>query len=183
MIVIVGLGNPGKDYQYTRHNAGFLCLDALQTAWQFPQFHSDKHFQAEIAKGKMHDQDILLVKPQTFMNLSGQSVLAVQQFYKLPVNHFWLVYDELDLPIGKVRIRKDGSSAGHNGIKSIIAALGSDQFYRFRIGVKPEHYQPGMERQSTVLERFSVQEEEHLFNVFGEVQKAIEKELITIPQI
>ena len=117
MIVIVGLGNPGKEYEHTRHNVGFDFLDFLQTTWKFPRFHIDKAFQAEVSKGKFQDQDILLVKPQTFMNLSGQAVQAIQHFYKLSPEQFWIVYDELDLPVGKLRVRKNGSSAGHNGIK------------------------------------------------------------------
>lgn len=171
MIVIVGLGNPGKEYENTRHNAGFLCLDYLQTNWKFPQFRINKDYQAEISKGKWYGQDILLVKPQTFMNLSGQTVQAIKQFYKLQPAQFWIVYDELDLPVGKLRIRTEGSSAGHNGIKSIIAALATDQFYRFRIGIQPEEFDPSREKQSVVLGKFSVEEEERLFAVFDEVQR------------
>ncbi len=177
MIVLVGLGNPGAEYERTRHNAGFLCLEYLQTSWQFPRFHADKHFQAEISRGQLLEEDILLVKPQTFMNLSGQSVLAIKQFYKLSPEQFWIVYDEMDLPLGKLRIRKEGSSAGHNGIKSIMAALGAEHFYRFRIGIRPEHYQAGEERQTSVLGRFSSADEELLYKVFDEVKVGIEKEL------
>lgn len=174
MIVIVGLGNPGKEYEKTRHNAGFLCLDYLQTSWHFPQFHLDRNYQAEVTKAKCLDHDVLLVKPQTFMNLSGQTVQAIQQFYKLPSEKFWIVYDELDLPVGKLRIRQEGSSAGHNGIKSIIAALGTDKFYRFRIGVQPESFDPSREKQSVVLSRFNSTEEEKLFATFEEANTQIQ---------
>ncbi len=177
MFVIIGLGNPGKDYERTRHNMGFLMVDCLQTSWKFPRFSLDKDFQAEISKGKWQDQDIILVKPQTFMNLSGQSAQAIKQFYKLTSQQFGIVYDELDLPWGKLRIRKEGSSAGHNGIKSIITGLGSEEFYRFRIGIKPESYLPGQERRTPVLERFSKVEEASLAAIFDQTQKAIESEL------
>lgn len=177
MIVVVGLGNPGKEFENTRHNAGFMCLDYLQTAWHFPQFHLDKHFQAEISKGKVEAQEVLIVKPQTFMNLSGQSVQAICHFYKLSSENFWVVYDELDLPLGKIRVRKEGSSAGHNGIKSIIAALATDKFYRFRIGIKPEAFSPGQEKRTSVLGHFGASDEETLFAAFDDVKKAIEAEL------
>lgn len=180
MFVIVGLGNPGKEYEMTRHNMGFLMVDCLQTGWHFPRFSLDKHFQAEISRGQFAGQDILLVKPQTFMNLSGQSVQAIQQFYKLLSTQFAIVYDELDLPWGKIRVRKDGSSAGHNGIKSVIAALGSEQFYRFRIGMRPESYVDGQERRTPVLERFNKQEEADMSKVFDQVQKEIENHLATL---
>ncbi len=170
MIVIVGLGNPGKEYEKTKHNIGFLFLDMISTSWKLPAFHLDKDFNAEISKGTYENQDILLVKPQTFMNLSGQAVLAIQQFYKLSPEDFWIVYDELDLPWGKIRIRKEGSSAGHNGIKSIIAALGSEKFHRFRIGIQPEHFEPGQERQSTVLGKFSKDEQKQMIDIFEKVE-------------
>jgi PTH1 family peptidyl-tRNA hydrolase len=177
MLILVGLGNPGQEYERTRHNIGFLMLDCLQTSWKFPQFKLEKKFQAEISKGLLFGETILLVKPQTFMNLSGQSVQQLQQFYKLEPQQFWLVYDELDLPYGKIRVRKDGSPAGHNGIKSVIAALGTDQFYRFRIGICPEHYQPGQERQSVVLGRFSADEDAVMGEIFQQVQQSIEQEI------
>ncbi|HKZ37406.1 MAG TPA: aminoacyl-tRNA hydrolase [Chryseolinea sp.] len=171
MIVIVGLGNPGKEYEKTKHNIGFLFLDMIQTDWKFPKFHLDKHFTAEISKGTYEGQDILLVKPQTFMNVSGQAVLSIQQFYKLQPENFWIVYDELDLPWGKIRIRTEGSSAGHNGIKSIIAALGSEQFHRFRIGIQPEHFEPGQERQGTVLSKFTKEEQKQMVDIFEQVEE------------
>lgn len=171
MIVIVGLGNPGKEYKKTKHNIGFLFLDMLQTGWKFPSFHFDKHFNAEVSKGVYEGQDILLVKPQTFMNLSGQAVQSIQQFYKLQPEEFWIVYDELDLPWGKFRIRTEGSSAGHNGIKSIIAALGSEKFSRFRIGIQPDNFELGQERKSTVLSTFTKEEEKHMIDIFEQVEK------------
>lgn len=177
MIVIIGLGNPGKEYEKTKHNIGFLFLEMLQTQWKFPEFHFDKHFNAEIAKGSFEGKDILLVKPQTFMNLSGQSALAIQQFYKLKPEDFWIVYDELDLPWGTIRVRTEGSSAGHNGIKSIIAGLGSEKFHRFRIGIKPEHFEPGQERQSTVLSKFTKEEQKEMIEIFNQVETGMRKSL------
>ncbi len=180
MFILIGLGNPGKEYERTRHNLGFLMVDYLQTQWHFPRFQLDKTFQAELSRGNFLNQDIILVKPQTFMNLSGQSAQAIKQFYKLDSKQFGVVYDELDLPWGKFRMRKEGSSAGHNGIKSIMAALSSDQFYRFRMGIKPESYFAGEERKTPVLARFSKAEEESMPDFFVEAQKAIETELSSL---
>lgn len=177
MFILMGLGNPGQEYERTRHNLGFLMLDCLQTSWHFPRFRLDKHFQAEVSQGQLAGKDILLVKPQTFMNLSGQSAQIIKLFYKLDSTQFGIVYDEMDLPWGKIRVRKDGSSAGHNGIKSIIAALGSDKFLRFRMGIQPENYIAGSERRTPVLARFSNAEEESMGEIFNDMQKVIESEL------
>lgn len=133
MILIVGLGNPGAKYGKTRHNLGFRVADLLAERWNFG--HYDSRFNGEIGNGQAHGQRILLLKPQTFMNLSGASVAAVAGFQKIKPEDIWLIHDDLDLPLGKLRLRVGGSSGGHNGVASVIDRLGSPEFARFRMGV------------------------------------------------
>jgi len=138
--IIVGLGNPGKKYENTRHNVGFLALDRIIQNSEFRIqsliFKFDKKFNAEIVRLKIGSEDIVLVKPQTFMNNSGEAVKKVVSFYKInPEKDLIVIYDDVDIPLGKVRIRSEGSSAGHKGLQSIIDALGTDRFMRVRIGI------------------------------------------------
>jgi len=137
MKLIVGLGNPGKKYQKTRHNAGFMAVDSISDAYNFSEYKkSDKH-KAEIAEGKIWDEKVLLTKPQTFMNLTGKSVQSILNFYKIPINDLIVIYDDIALPQGSLRIRMSGSAGGHNGMKSIIQELGTEDFVRIRIGIEP----------------------------------------------
>ena len=131
--VIIGLGNPGRRYQSTRHNAGFLALDRL--ARRLPSGAARTRFQAEILETSDGDARIVLAKPQTFMNDSGVAVGQLLRWYKTPRARLLVVYDELDLPFGTLRLRGDGSAGGHNGMKSIIQHLGSQDFARLRIGI------------------------------------------------
>jgi len=133
MKVIVGLGNPGSEYADTRHNIGFMVVDKLarELGTDSPQWKEENRFGAYV----MRIGDVLLVKPVSFMNRSGEVVGKIMHFYKLKPSDIWVIHDDLDLPIGKIRIREKGSSAGHNGIKSIIESLASDEFVRFRLGI------------------------------------------------
>jgi PTH1 family peptidyl-tRNA hydrolase len=133
MILIAGLGNPGSRYDRTRHNLGFRVVDLLAKRWGVD--HYDARFDGEVAKGRPHGKQVLLLKPQTFMNLSGTSVAASARFHKIAPEHVWIIHDDLDLPLGSLRIRADGSAGGHNGVKSVIERLGTPKFVRFRIGV------------------------------------------------
>jgi peptidyl-tRNA hydrolase, PTH1 family len=128
--LIAGLGNPGREYENTRHNAGFMILDRLASRLK-AEWGNERKFDARFARSGR----LFLLKPQTFMNLSGRSVAAVCQFYKIQPPEVLVVYDDVDLPEGKLRLRKSGSAGGHNGMKSIIACLGTDQFPRVRFGV------------------------------------------------
>jgi PTH1 family peptidyl-tRNA hydrolase len=139
MKIICGLGNPEKEYDGTRHNVGFRFLDAFAAAHDFPKFGtkgksliSEKTL--EFVPG--HKEKILLVKPQTFMNLSGEAVQEVLQFYKLPLKDLLVVYDDVDLPLGTVRYREKGSAGTHNGMKSIVETIASIDFPRLRIGIE-----------------------------------------------
>ena len=128
--LIVGLGNPGREYEHTRHNAGFMILDRFARRLSV-EFTNERKFEARFARSGA----LFLLKPQTFMNLSGRSVAAVCQFYKIEPAEVLVVYDDVALPEGKLRIRLNGSAGGHNGMRSIIACLGTDQFPRIRFGV------------------------------------------------
>jgi len=135
--LIVGLGNPGIEYQFTPHNMGFLAVDRI--AEQHGVRMSNRQCRALTGKTVMAEQDVLLAKPETYMNLSGMSVRELVREHEVdPTQDLIVIYDELDLPLGVVRIRQRGSSAGHNGMESIIGALGSDEFVRMRLGIAPD---------------------------------------------
>ncbi|MBW6431644.1 aminoacyl-tRNA hydrolase [Patescibacteria group bacterium] len=162
MILIAGLGNPGSKYEKTRHNVGFMVLDHLAKNFDV-DFKEDKKNKALIAEhtttfeGKTR---LLLVKPQTFMNNSGETIARLVNFYKLhPEDQVWIIHDDLDIEIGTLRVRINGSSAGQKGVQSVIDKLGTDKFIRFRIGIKPSSKQlkPAEE---FVLEKFNPQEKE-----------------------
>ena len=133
MKLVAGLGNPGKEYEHTRHNMGFDVIDELARRWAVNVWKTD--MKAEIASVVRFGEKILLVKPLTYMNLSGDAVGAIANYYKIPAEDIYIICDDLDLPVGKTGIRKKGSAGGHNGIKSLIAGLHTEEFVRFRIGV------------------------------------------------
>lgn len=132
-ILIVGLGNPGPKYTNTRHNAGFDVVDELSRRWGLSAFQMK--FKAELAESTSLGRKVFLLKPQTYMNLSGQSVAEVVNFYKIPLDQVVLISDDVDLPAGDLRLRLQGGSGGHNGLKSVIESLGSEAFARVRVGV------------------------------------------------
>lgn len=133
MKLVVGLGNPGKQYEVTKHNIGFMVIDAIadsvpHTPWKEEQ-------RAEVCSITVDGEKVLLVKPQTFMNASGESVGPLMRYYKIDPSDVYCIYDDMDLPVGKLRIRPNGSSGGHNGIKSLISHIGTENFPRFRVGI------------------------------------------------
>src|ERR1700722_15635063 len=141
MKLIVGLGNPGEKYENTRHNLGFSVIDHLlkelgtsKVEWE----HSSK-LKSDIAPFTIHEEKILLAKPQTYMNNSGLAVQLLANFYKIEPQDVWVVYDELDLPLGAIKIRFGGAAAGHHGVESIMESIGTDQFWRFRLGIGESH--------------------------------------------
>jgi PTH1 family peptidyl-tRNA hydrolase len=133
MHLIAGLGNPGSKFEKTRHNLGFRVVDLLAERWGVDRH--DARFDGEVAKGKTHGKAVLLLKPQTFMNLSGTSIAACAKYHKITPERVWVIHDDLDLPLGHMRIRTEGSSGGHNGVQSVIERLGTPKFVRFRVGV------------------------------------------------
>ncbi len=170
MKLIVGLGNPGAKYAGTRHNAGFSVIDELAERHNI-KVDTSKH-KAFIGKGVINGEKVILAMPQTFMNLSGESVRAIMDFYKLTVDDLIVVYDDIDLDVGKLRIREKGSAGGHNGMKNIILHSGSQNFVRVRVGVgkKPEH----MDLADHVLSRFSREELPFMRESCGKACDALE---------
>ena len=132
-ILIVGLGNPGLEYEKSRHNTGFCALDRLEK--QLQNARPKAKFEGDMYFGRLFDKDVILLKPQTYMNHSGRSVAAAARFYKISPQDIYVIFDDISLPPGKLRIRTRGSAGGHNGVKDIIEDLGSDEFYHIKIGV------------------------------------------------
>lgn len=138
MILVVGLGNKGREYENTRHNMGFDVVDKLADALGVTFDKSG--FKGVYTKAKYFDEDIVILKPMTYMNLSGDSVIEVLNFFKIPFENMIVVYDDMDTPVGKFRIKTQGSSGGHNGLKSIIARTGRQDFKRIKIGIGHPEY-------------------------------------------
>ncbi len=162
--LIVGLGNPGKKYAKSKHNVGFMCLDTFAKVNKL-KFSKETKFVGEIS---IQGQTVYL-KPKTFMNLSGNSVKAVQNFYQIPTENILVISDDIDLPIAKIRLREKGGSGGHNGLKSIISQLGSENFKRLRIGIDRNE---------------SVEAKEHVLSSFSKAEtKLLNEELIKCSQI
>jgi peptidyl-tRNA hydrolase, PTH1 family len=175
--LIVGLGNPGSKYDQTRHNIGFAAVDVLARTWQIGLAENRK-FQGIFGEGRAVTDKMRLLKPTTFMNLSGQSIRAVMDWYKLPAESVLVIYDDMDLPLGKMRLRQSGSAGGHNGVKSAIAHLGTQNFPRLRIGIgSAKDHHPDKEVISHVLGRFSASEEKLLPEVLNLVVGAVEMSL------
>lgn len=154
MYIIVGLGNPGKQYEATRHNVGFIAIDEIAKRLQI---RMDKlKFKAVIGEGRIGAEKVILAKPQTFMNLSGQTVVEMMNYYKVPMENLIVIYDDIDIEVGQIRIRHKGSAGTHNGMRNIIYLLGDDNFPRIRIGVsKPKTEQ---DLASFVLSKFDKSE-------------------------
>ena len=168
--LVVFLGNPGPRYECTRHNAGFMAGDAL--AKKLGVSVNRLRFKALTAECEINGARVLLMKPQTFMNLSGEAVCDAARFYKIPPEHVLIVSDEVSLPLGKLRVRQKGSAGGHNGLKSIIACLGSDAFPRVRIGVgAPPH--PEYDMADWVLSVFRNQDLEDMQSAAQRAAEAV----------
>ena len=169
MHIIVGLGNPGKQYEFTRHNAGFLCLDYLAAK------HNIKvnkiKFKSLVGEGNIKGEKVILLKPTTFMNLSGEAVVEAMNFYKTDISELIVVYDDISLPLGTLRIREKGSAGGHNGMKNIIYRTGKDNFPRIRLGVSA----PGeRDLADYVLSKFSKEDLKTFSSAVEDVVDAIE---------
>ena len=168
--LIVGLGNPGREYARNRHNLGFRCLERLAQMHGL-SFHK-RQAKALLALGEIAGRKVILAKPLTFVNLSGDAVARLARFYKIPPAHILVIYDDLDLPPGKIRLRPSGGAGGHKGMRSIIESLGTPDFPRLRVGIgRP----PGcMDPVDYVLQDFSPEEEEMLEEVCDRVTSAVE---------
>ncbi|PID70840.1 aminoacyl-tRNA hydrolase [bacterium DOLZORAL124_38_8] len=168
MKLLVGLGNIGKKYEQTRHNVGFLALDFLAEKFHASEWKESSRFFGTVATGMYHGKKILLLKPSTFMNLSGKSVAAVANFYKINRSDITVIFDDVDLPFAKIRLRHQGGSGGHNGIKSLIACLGGEDFTRIKIGISNE-FRASKETADFVLAKFLPAERTKLSAVFHEI--------------
>jgi len=170
MYIIAGLGNPTKEYAGTRHNVGFAVIDKLADEYNISM--DIKKHKAICGKGTIAGQKVVLVKPQTYMNLSGESLREVIDFYKVDIDHMLVIFDDISLDVGKLRLRPTGSAGGHNGIKSIIANLGTDQFKRIKFGVgdKPRGY----DLANWVLGRFPKDQQEAVNDGLANACKAVE---------
>ncbi len=173
--LIVGLGNPEPKYDRTRHNIGFAAIDAIARAWQINLAENRKYF-GEFGEGQKQLTKIRLLKPLTYMNRSGQSIRAVTDWFKLPSTSVLIIYDDMDLPLGKLRLRLSGSAGGHNGMKSAIAHLGHQNFPRLRIGIgKPQSAGGGEDNTiSYVLGQFNATESPIVTEVLNLVVDCVE---------
>lgn len=170
--LVVGLGNPGKEYLYTRHNTGFLTLDYI--AERLSVTVNRAKFNALTADAVIGGNRVLLIKPQTYMNESGVAVRQAADFYKIPTEHIIVISDDVSLPVGMMRVRRSGSDGGQKGLRSIIAHLGSDKFPRLRIGVGEKPH-PDYPLADWVLSEFTKEEQKVLFDEFGTAMSGIEK--------
>ena len=171
MIVIMGLGNPGEKYKDTRHNIGFRIIDKFREINSFPEFKLSKKFNSLVSEGFVDSKKVILAKPQTFMNKSGKAVKALISFYKIKV--LFVAHDDIDLPLGKIKIVKSRGAAGHKGIESIIREVGTKDFIRFRIGIQPTKAKP-KNIEKFVLQKFKKEEEKIIKKVIKETTEAIE---------
>ena len=172
MKLIIGLGNPGEEYKKTRHNAGFLAVNKIADNFQFPVSSFQSKFNAEISQGIIDDEKIILAKPQTFMNNSGQAVKAIVDYYKIDLEDIIVIHDDLDILLGEYKISKNKNSGGHKGVQSIIDYLGTKDFTRIRIGIGTENKKTPTEK--FVLEGFS---EEEMKVVEGVIEEVVKKEI------
>lgn len=181
MFLIAGLGNPGEKYQKTRHNAGFLVLDFLYSG-----FEGYKYADAKVKKDTIESKEVIFVKPETFMNDSGKSVSYIAEKYEIPNENILVIYDDLDLPLGDVRVSFDRGDGGHNGIKSIVSQIGTKAFTRVRIGIAPKDeegraikptggfFTPASKAVSNfVLKDFSASDLEKIKDLSSKVEKII----------
>ncbi|WP_302273043.1 aminoacyl-tRNA hydrolase [Brachyspira aalborgi] len=178
--LVIGLGNPGEEYKNNRHNIGFIILDKIAESLSVD---FDNHKKKSLyARGKKGDIQYILLKPQTFMNLSGESAIYISKFFNVSVEDIFVIYDDMDLPFGTFKIKKGGSSGGHNGIKSLIAQLQSEDFLRIRIGIGRPSF--GKRVNDYVLSSFSKSEREIIDNdISDEVIEAVKVALFESPII
>jgi PTH1 family peptidyl-tRNA hydrolase len=167
MKLIIGLGNPGKAYANNRHNVGYRCIDYFARMHRIPI--RERKARAKLGMGEVAEKSVVLAKPRTYMNLSGQAVSRLVRLFSVPLEDLIVICDDLDLPLGKVRIRQRGSSAGHKGMESIIASLGSQDFPRIRVGIG----RPDGDEISYVLSDFTAEEKEVVAEAVAKVADAI----------
>lgn len=176
MKIIVGLGNPDKKYKLTRHNIGRLTLIEWQKTAGFPDFKLKKKYKAQITEASFARKKIMLVLPETSMNLSGKSIKALLVNYKTPATRIWVIHDDIDVDLGKIKIIENRGAAGHKGVQSIINKIRTKDFVRFRIGIKPKHLNPEA-LDNFVLQKFTKKEKEVIKKTVKKTIEAIETAL------
>lgn len=173
--LIVGLGNPGKQYEATRHNAGFWMIDALSV--RYSAAVNKAKYKALVGEATIGGKRVMLMKPQTFMNLSGEAVSEAARFYKLDASHIIVISDDISLDVGKLRVRRKGSAGGHNGLKSINECIGSENYTRVKVGVGKKPH-PDYDLAAWVLSNFSTDEQKTLSEISSTVCDGVEKILL-----
>lgn len=181
MKLIIGLGNPGSEYESTRHNVGWIALDHVAKKFECSNFREEKKFFALVTTGKIGRDKMILAKPTTYMNDSGQSVRSLLDFYKLTQTDIIVIHDDKDIPLGELRVQSGRGPAGHNGVKSIINHLGTKDFYRIRVGIAPTEPDKMGVTSHFVLHNFTTDEQKKLKPVWDNVLAEIEK-IIHSPQ-
>jgi len=179
-MLVVGLGNIGAEYDNTRHNIGFACLDKFAEENEFESWVNKKDLKSLITQKNLGETRVILAKPTTFMNLSGEAVQAIASFYKIGIDNILVVADELDIPFGQIRMRTGGGAAGHNGVKSVIQHLGED-FGRIRIGIGPKLHEQ-QDSADFVLAKFSKEEQLRIPDLAREIS-AVLTEIIYSGQV
>lgn len=174
MYIIAGLGNPGEKYKFTRHNVGFLTIDELARRWNIKV--NKIKFKGLVGEGNIKGEKVILIKPQTYMNLSGESLEEIISFYKIELKNLIVIYDDIDIEFGKLRVKPSGSSGSHNGMKSILYLLKSENFNRIRLGTgKPPE---GIDLADYVLQNFSKEEMLVVEEMMGKATNAVETILL-----
>lgn len=181
MTIVVGLGNPGRKYIYTRHNIGFQVVDEFAKENNFPEFRLSKKFNSLVSESILNDEKIILAKPQTFMNQSGKAAKSLLKLYNTTRTVLVVIHDDIDLPLGKIKTVKNRGAAGHKGVESIIKELGTKDFIRFRIGINPASAKASAGKtknvEKFVLQKFNKEEEKIIKEVIQEITTEIKKSL------
>ncbi|MFH1611698.1 MAG: aminoacyl-tRNA hydrolase [bacterium] len=172
MKLIIGLGNPGEKYIDTRHNTGFKTVDFLASQLNIETWQEKKDFNSLIAEGSYKEQKIILVKPQTFMNNSGEAVRKISGYFKVASKDIIIIHDELDLPLGEFKIQEARGAAGHNGVQSVIDNLDTNEFTRIRMGIAPEKSEQKIDGEKFVLQKFTDKE---IITINQTIKKAVSK--------
>ncbi len=182
MKLIIGLGNPGKRYEKTRHNVGFMALDGLRASLKnsgISDWELSKKFNAQICGGVLNGEKIILAKPMTFMNSSGQAVQLIAHYYKITADDIIIVHDDKDIALGEIKIQKDRGHAGHNGVRSVVEQLGSQNFTRLRVGIAGKNARKMTDIAEFVLKKFGLFEknilEETISQAIEEILKILRK--------
>ncbi len=173
MFLIIGLGNPGEEYQRTRHNIGYEVVDGLRRSLAAPEFVAKKKLHSHVTEGRIALEKMILTRPLTYMNASGEAVLALKNYYKVPIANILVIHDDIDLPFGNLKISRGRGAAGHKGIVSIIESLASNEFIRIRIGIHPADAVRKIKAGNIVLKKFSRAECKDVERIQSQVNELI----------